>query len=191
MKTKFLFISCLLLFSRGCDFYSTSLWFFQENGMASETNPLTQYFGVGWNGLIIANVILVGLILAAYYYYSFHYKPNKEQFDVSPKNFKEYISLRYYGVSHKFYQVFYKIPKSKKIAIAHFGYVSIRVLIIASFLATTHNLCQFYNVEFYNTFRELIKRPLYFIYGVVLLSGIWVSVSLFRMEFRGYQIEQN
>ena len=36
-KLKFLSVMFLLLFARGCDFYSTSLWIFQEGGLEHET----------------------------------------------------------------------------------------------------------------------------------------------------------
>ena len=61
----------LLLFARGCDFYSTSLWIFQEGGLEHETNPLTQIFGVGWNGLVMVNVIVITLISYCFYIYTF------------------------------------------------------------------------------------------------------------------------
>ena len=77
MKLKFLTITFLLIFARGCDFYSTSLWFFEPGGMEGETNPLTSIFGVGWNGLIIANVIVIVPIIACYFFYEFSYRPKK------------------------------------------------------------------------------------------------------------------
>ena len=38
MKVKFILLTFLLLFARGCDFYSTSLWFFQKDGIKDERN---------------------------------------------------------------------------------------------------------------------------------------------------------
>ena len=72
-KIKFLSVMFLLLFARGCDFYSTSLWIFQEGGLEHETNPLTQIFGVGWNGLVMVNVIVITLISYCFYIYTFKY----------------------------------------------------------------------------------------------------------------------
>ena len=75
MKLKFFLLTFLLLFVRGCDFYSTSLWFFDNP--SGEQNPLYKIFGVGWTGLIIANIVIVGLIIYAFYYYSFRYTRTK------------------------------------------------------------------------------------------------------------------
>ncbi len=112
-KLRFFALVTLLLFARGCDFYSTSLWFFQPNGMQDENNPLTKYFGMGWNGLIITNFIVVGIIVAAYYYQSFRYKPR--QLPMAFNNFKKFVSVLYFwekGKLHKFFYFQYQVLKS-------------------------------------------------------------------------------
>ncbi|HRG00440.1 MAG: hypothetical protein U0W65_02330 [Bacteroidia bacterium] len=182
MKTKFFILTFFLLFSRGCDFYSTSLWFFQPNGAEGETNPLTSVFGFGFNGLVASNIILIALIIYAFYYYSFKYQAKK--LNHIPANFIDYASEVYFHQKGKLFQVFYKIPKDKKTAMAHFGYVMIRVIIFGSFLATFHNLCQFYNVPFYNTFREIVIRPLFVIYGLVALSFIYFQYRILNKEYQ-------
>jgi phosphotransferase system glucose/maltose/N-acetylglucosamine-specific IIC component len=181
MKVKFLLLTFLLLFSRGCDFYSTSLWFFQPGGMEGETNPLTRFLGVGWSGLIITNVIIVGLIIFAFYYYTFKYATKKTE--SIPIKLTDYISELYFNEKGRFYQVFYRTPKNKKVLLAHSGYVLVRVLIIGSFLATIHNLCQFYNIPIYNTYREIVGRPLFVIYGLILASAGYFIFRLWNKEF--------
>lgn len=185
MKLKFFILTFLLLFARGCDFYSTSLWFFDNP--EGETNPLYRLFGVGWTGLIVANIIVVGLIIYAFYFYSFKYKQTKYS---SSNNLTDFVSELYFNEKGRFYEVFYKIPKNKKTLIAHTGYVLVRVVIVASFLATFHNLCQFYNVSFYNTFREIVVRPLYIIYGLIFTSFLYFSYQIWSKEYRQI-IEEN
>ncbi len=169
----------MLLFSRGCDFYSTSLLFF--GNPSSETNPLYKFFGIGWTGLIIVNLVIIALIIYAFYYYTFKYKLRSTNFS---SNFKDFISESYFNEKGRFYEVFYKTPKNKTTLLAHAGYVIIRVTILASFLATFHNICQFYNLAFYNYFRELVGRPLYVIYGLIFFSFIYF---LYRLLYREYQ----
>ena len=186
MKLRFLLISSLLLFSRGCDFYSTSLWFFQENGIADEMNPLTRFFGVGWSGLIFVNILIVLLILGMYYFYCFYYKlpvylPQK------PQNYREYTSVLYYGQKGKFYQILYKIPKNLKALAGHYGYVIVRMLIIGSFMATFHNISQYYGFTFYDQFRLIVKRPLFVIYALIILSGVFFYMRLLQAEFLLYK----
>jgi hypothetical protein len=182
LRMNFIFITLLLLLTRCTDFYSTSLWFFQEGGIKDETNPLTVLFGVGWEGLIVTNLIIVGLITGAFYYYTFVYKLKLPT--IKPKNILEYISICYYDRPDKFYWIFYKMPIDKKTALGHMGYSLIRVLIVGSALATIHNLCQYYRVEIYSSFRELVGRPLFIIYGLIALSWVISVWTIAIKEFR-------
>ncbi len=179
MKLKFFILTFLLLFSRGCDFYSTSLWFFDNP--TGETNPLYRFFGVGWTGLIVANIIVVGLIIYAFYFYTFKYKMTRQS---SSNNLMDFVSELYFNEKGRFIELLYKTPKNKSTLLAHIGYVLVRVVIISSFLATFHNICQFYNLSFYNTFREIVGRPLYVIYGIIFTSFIFFSYRVWTKEYR-------
>lgn len=179
MKAKFVLLTILLLFARGCDFYSTSLWFFDNP--SHETNPLTQVFGFGWTGLILSNLIIVGLIIYGFYFYSFKY--TRPKMSNRPDGLLDFVSELYFGEKGRIHQMFYKIPKNKKIFIGHTGFVLIRVMIIASFLATIHNLCQFYDVAIYDTFREIVRRPMFVIYGLIISSYIYFTYSIWKSEY--------
>lgn len=181
MKNDFWFFTVLLILSRVLDFYSTSLWFFQPDGIKGETNPLTRFFGVGWTGLILVNIVLILAIIWAYYFYSYGYQPVK--IENPPDDFKAYISRLYFGTDNAFHKIFYTVSNNRNISIAHMGYALIRVVILGSILATIHNLCQFYNVELYNTFRHIVKRPLYVIYGIVILSMIYFQYKVLSIEY--------
>ncbi len=178
MKLKFFIMTIILLFARGCDFYSTSLWFFDNP--TGETNPLYRIFGVGWTGLILANIIIVGLIIYAFYFYSFKYKTTRQ---TSSNKLTDFVSELYFNEKGRFFHIFYKTPKNKSTLLAHTGYVMVRVVIFASFLATFHNICQYYNVTFYNIFREIVVRPLYVIYGLMIFSIFYFSYRLWNREY--------
>ena len=179
MKIKFFLLTALLLFARICDFYSTSLWFF--NNPTGEQNPLYKFFGFGWNALIISNIIVVGLIIYAFHYYTFKYEC--ANIKSNSNKLTDFVSERYFNEKGHFIAIFYKTPKNKKILLAHTGYILIRVVIFASFIATTHNLCQFYNITIYNSFRDIVGRPLYVIYGLILLSFIYFSYRIWNKEY--------
>ncbi|MCB0668940.1 MAG: hypothetical protein KDC80_24115 [Saprospiraceae bacterium] len=179
MKIKFILLTLLLLFSRGCDFYSTSLWIFENP--SDETNPLSQVFGMGWTGLILVNLILVGFIIYGFYQYSF--APSAHKRTRKPEKLTDFVSELYFDEKGKFWQLFYRMPKNRKILIGHTGYVLIRVIIVASFLATIHNLCQYYNVPAYDSFRDFVGRPLSVIYAIVLLSLAYFTYRLWRKEY--------
>lgn len=179
MKARFFFTIFLLLFARGCDFYSTSLWFFDNP--TGETNPLYRFFGFGWTGLIVVNFIIIAAIIYAFYYYTYKYTLPKVS--EKPGKLTDFVSELYFNEKGKFLQILYKSPKNKITLFAHLGYVLPRTIIFASFLATIHNLCQFYNVQFYNSFREVVGRPLFVIYGLILVSMIYFSYRIWKQEF--------
>jgi hypothetical protein len=183
MKSKFYLLTILLLFARVCDFYSTGLWFFDNP--QGEQNPLYRFFNVGWTGLIIANCIVVALVIYAFYYYSFKYKTPKTE--LKPNRLTDFVSELYFNKKGHFLQVFYKSPTNKKVLLAHTGYIMIRAIIFASFLATIHNLCQFYNVPIYNSFRTLVIRPQFVIYGLMLLSIFFFAFQLWSREFECFK----
>lgn len=186
MKIKFILLTTLLLFSRGCDFYSTSLFIFQENGLDGEMNPLTRLFGVGWNGLIIANVIVVSLVIGLLFYYLFRYR-RTDNYPVKPANFKEFVSLQYYDDLNSFYRIFYRSPKNKRAFYAHTGFVLTITVIVGSFLATFHNICQFYGYDFYDRYREIVGRPLYVIYFLIFLTFAITHHYLLKAEYQRYK----
>ena len=98
MKLKFIVLTFLLLFARGCDFYSTSLWFFDNP--TGETNPLTSILGFGWYGLLASNAIIIGLIIYAFYYYSFRYKIKKT--NTTSTKLTDYVSELYFNEKGKY-----------------------------------------------------------------------------------------
>ncbi|MEM7372227.1 MAG: hypothetical protein AAF587_26650 [Bacteroidota bacterium] len=186
MKLNFILLTVFLLFARGCDFYSTSLWFFQENGMQDEMNPLSRFLGIGWNGLIIVNILLVGGITALHYFASFRYKA-KTSFQPKPDSIWEYASQLYFGVPDRFLSVFFRLPKHKEVFLAHMGFVMVRVLIIASFLATIHNCGQYFQWGVYQGFRETVGRPLYVIFAVIGISAFFFHMRFLSKEFQTYR----
>ena len=180
MKLKFFILTFLVLFTRVCDFYSTGLWFFDNP--SGETNPLYRIFGVGWSGLIIANILIVGLIIYSFYYYSFRYATKKIK--TKPSKLADFVSELYFNGKGQFLKIFYKTPKNKNVLLAHSGYILVRAVIFGSTLATIHNLCQFYEVPLYNSYRELVRRPLFVIYGLILVSVFYFTYRLWDKEYR-------
>jgi len=182
LKTKFFILTVFLLFSRACDFYSTSLWYFDNP--SHESNPLSRIFGLGWSGLIISNVIIVSIIIYSFYIYTYQYTIQK--LPNNPQKLTDYISELYYNEHGKFYQVFYKMPKSKKVLLAHGGYVMVRVVSIASLLATAHNLLQYYSNSYYFKYSQIVKYPVYVIYILVLLAMVYFTSRLWKKEYKSY-----
>lgn len=183
MKSKFILLTALLLFARGCDIYSTSLWIFDHP--SDEMNPLSRLFGFDWRILFLFNLLLTGLVVYAFYYYSFRYV--MPTLSSHPEKLTDFVSALYFNEKGKIHQLLYKMPENKNVWIAHSGYVLVRVIILASFLVTMHNLCQYYEIPVYNTYREIVKRPLWIIYALILLSFVFFSYRLWKNEQQVYK----
>ena len=136
--------------------------------MEGQTNPLTRFFGVGWYGLIATNALIIAGIIAAYAFYVFKYRSEKTA--QTPDNVWQYISLLYFGKPGQLHKILYKMPVNRRALIAHTGFALLWTVIVGSILATVHNLCQYYEVSFYDNFREVVKRPLFVIYGLLAIT---------------------
>ena len=77
--------------------------------LSNEANPIISLFGGGLTHLIIINIIIIPVCIALYYYSLIKYKPEF----VDCENFKQYISMLFYGRSDKFIWSLYKWPKTK------------------------------------------------------------------------------
>jgi len=100
-----------------------------------------------------------------------------------PGNFIDFASQLYFNEKGKLHTLFYNMPVNKKAFTAHLGYVMVWFVIVASFLATFHNLCQYYNVSFYNTYRDIVGRPIYVLYGLFILTFCWFNYKVLKKEY--------
>ena len=100
-----------------------------------------------------------------------------------PSKFLDFASQLYFKEDGKLYKLFYTIPVDKKMVAAHLGYIMVWFAIVGSFIATFHNLCQYYNASFYNTYRDIVGRPLYVIYGVFVLTYFWFQYRVLKIEY--------
>ncbi|NOT36634.1 MAG: hypothetical protein HOP11_04595 [Saprospiraceae bacterium] len=187
---KYFLILFLLIFARGCDFYSTSLWIFQEGGLEDETNPLTQFFGVGWNGLVLVNIIVTIIIGYCFYIYMFKYKVIGN-LKFIPESAIQYASILYYEKKNQLWKLLYKIPNNKLAAVAHTGYVATWGIIIASIIVTIHNLLQFYENQYYDIYLEFVKYPRPIFYIIIFSPMILLSLNLYNKEFQEYKLRKN
>ena len=78
------------------------------------------------------------------------------------------------------------MPKNKNVLFAHIGYIVTIVVAVASLLAAFHNISQFYGFSFYNQFRQLVGRPLFVIYALIILTTILTYRSLLKSEYEKY-----
>ncbi|WP_116109188.1 hypothetical protein [Lewinella sp. IMCC34191] len=184
MIFRFIAASLLLLFMRGCDIYSTSLWFFQTEGYKDETNPLVG-LGMDWNVLLVANVIVVIGVLALYYVHLI----NRQKVPALPRLQGEYRSTwdfaadLYYGSRKHKYKLLYRLSDDKRIALGHYGVVLLSTIVFASGVATAHNLLSYHRVGFYVDLKGSINNLLYLYYLAFALFAFFSYRSILREDY--------
>jgi len=132
-RNKYFWIfTILFLITRVGDLIAT---YIGTPDLTKEANPLVYTFGLGWEALIIANII--GFIIAVFllYYTFIKYKSNVIPCD----GLKQYISMLYFNRPDKFLWTFYKFPNKKNwsFLLAWIGFVLTIVMIITSFIIIT------------------------------------------------------
>ena len=106
-KIQFVLFSIITLIIGLFDMLST---YIGTPDLSSEANPIVNKFGGGWIALILVNVILISVFIALYYYSFIKFKPDLIECD----NFKQYMSMLYFGRLDKFIWTLYKRPKLKR-----------------------------------------------------------------------------
>lgn len=188
---RYLTLLALLCFLRGCDFYSTSLWFFQENGHASETNPLVSVLGLGWNSLVIANLLMVMLVAVLLYFYCFdrsRIRAIRSKASTQYTSIWDFASDLYFDRRDWGLKVLYKFSNNKRITLAHAGYVLATTLAFASCVATTHNLLSYYRVAFYTSLKASMGHILYLYYVLFALFAGLALISALKEEYKTHQL---
>lgn len=85
------------------------LTFIGTPDLSRESNPLVHSVGLGWTGLITANIIVISLFIVLYYYSFIYFKPTV----VQCTNFKQFYSIINFNQPDKFIWTLYKMPKNK------------------------------------------------------------------------------
>lgn len=163
----------LLVLTRMADIYSTSLWILRPDGLQDESNPLSHLPGIGWEGLLIINVLLTIGIILLYAYACFHWCPSLTLTgEAAPDSVWAYASRLYFGETGQLAKILYRWPANKRAMVAHTGILLTHATIAAGLLALVHNLGQYHAWAWYASFREMVVRPHFVIYGLVMLVAL-------------------
>lgn len=151
--------------------------------LSSEANPIVNKLGGGWIALILGNVIFVSVCITLYYYSFIKFKPDLIECD----NFKQYMSMLYFGRLDKFIWTLYKKPKlkrSKKYILACGGCLAFAINIVRCravlewiLIITNKELAYSYFSLFeglsFNTFLGRFDMLIFTLFVVVLTYFIW------------------
>lgn len=177
-KLKFWGIVILLLLTRVGDLLSIYL---VSPDLSKELNHMESIFGLGWAGLISANVIGTGLIIYLFHYYIFRYNPVSA---VEVKNLKEFISQRYFNRPDKFSGSFYKLSENGASFFADLGYSLPRMLIATGIMLIFNNLMIAIQNQYYFELMSLSQYSWLWIYLVGFVFGMLYFFKSIKNEYQ-------
>jgi len=182
-KTKFWFFTILLLTTRIGDGIAT---YIGTPDLSREANPLVYVFGLGWEALIIANVIGSALIVMLFYYSFVKYKSGIIQCD----GFKQYISMLNYDRPDKFIWTFYKFPnkESLPVMLACIGYILAIVVPITSIILIIEWILIINNNELKLPYT--ISIPYIPRLDLVLLNLVLIIFSSYYWYYKEYKLNK-
>ncbi len=172
---KFIIISILLIISRTFDAITT---YFYTPDLSHECNPLISIFGLGWIHLIVVQVLLIGIAIYLFHFYTFK-KVDTVEFNKNT-NLKEFVSIFNFNNKNNFYKIFYKLPTNKNALKYSLGYVLTYSLIFIGFIVGTSTTFLITS----ETYKQIYKNynvPL-LLYLMMMLTIIIISVKFYRNE---------
>ena len=130
--TAFFIYAALVLADGGLTLYNTP-------DLAREGNLIVSRLGLGWAGLIIANLafLAVMFVISRYAFYKY------QTFVADVPDMKAYISQMFYNRPDRFKWFFYKLPENRKPALAvccfaiYFGVLAARGTAVSEWIAVT------------------------------------------------------
>jgi len=150
--------------------------------LALEGNPLVAHFGLGWGALFIANIIGIGVHVAATYYAFVKYKRPL----VECRTSKEFISSLFFNRPDKFIWTLYRLPKNWKPFFALCGYTIGITLPISRIFTVLPWVLYLTDSPFrysYRRFRSLFPGSRFDIFFAVVLAIVLIAYWLIK-EYR-------
>jgi hypothetical protein len=174
---KFIKLSALLVLTRAADLYTTYL---STPDLKYEFNPLVSKLGLGWTGLILAQIAFLVFIIYALWVYCFK---NVETLSIKEGlSLKEFVSLFYFGNTTSFSKIFYKLPTNKDSLLYSVGYVATYSLIIISIIVSSSTYLLVKNDNYKNFYNNNKLWNYLYLLGVCLI--IYYSIKFFKNELK-------
>lgn len=176
---KFLLLSVLIIVGRTYDATTTYLY---TPDLANETNILVKFSGANWTGVMAIQLLLTGLTIGLLYFYFFKFVPNRP----IDKNLtlKQFVSYLYYGNTHSFHKLFYKLPTDKRVLLASTGYIASMTLLCISYIVGTSTTLLLVSSRYRQLYQQGIPYLLYVLIGAL---AIGFAVKFFQTEYKKYR----
>lgn len=174
-KKKYIYTITSIILLRIVDL---ALTYAYTPNLIQEWNPLVSQLGVSWMGMLITQILLIGIIsVFIYFYFAWELKINY------PKGLSFHRFINYYFFEGN--NSLIKKTVSYKRPVFFNGFVFAVVTIWISVLAIINNILIILNVKPYNIF--IVKYQNYFFPSSLCLVTLISIYIFFFIEFRKYK----
>lgn len=174
----FAVLTVLFLLSRASDAAAT---YMVTPNLRTETNPMVSIFGVGWAGLILAQVVLSALVVGLTHWDLFRSRlpyPGQRRLE-----FREFAQAYYFGRKRSMLDFLWRPPVGWRLNLKLAGYALPRVLTFLGFCVAGSSLASLHS----QAWRQVLRAttPWVYLVPVVLLTA-WSIYGFLRREFEAY-----
>ena len=159
------------------------LTFIYTPNLRYEWNPIVSVFSYSWVGMLITQILIVGLIIAVMSFY-FYKKPLSGL--PNDLSFNEYIYYYFHNQKRTSSRKWYNLPRQKmNRVLAYNGFILMILVISTSYLAIINNLMVIFKVRSYSNFIIQYGNSLYI--TILIIMAIFSFILFFILEYRLYK----
>ena len=159
------------------------LTFIYTPNLRYEWNPIVSVFSYSWVGMLITQILIVGLIIAVMSFY-FYKKPLSGL--PNDLSFNEYIYYYFHNQKRTSSRKWYNLPRQKmNRVLAYNGFILMILVISTSYLAIINNLMVIFKVRSYSNFIIQYGNSLYI--TILIIMAISSFILFFILDYRSYK----
>ena len=164
-------------------FVDLGLTFIYTPNLKYEWNPVVSVFNYSWFGMLITQILVIGIIIAVMSFY-FYKKPIADLPD--DLSFNDYIYYYFHNQKKTKKKKWLKYNKRNiKRVLAYNGFILMTLAISVSYLAIINNLMVIYKVNPYSNF--ISQYGSYFYISILIIMAILSFILFFAMEYKTYK----
>jgi hypothetical protein len=177
-RQMFALLTVLFLISRVADAAAT---YMVTPDLRHETNPVVSVLGAGWNGILVAQVILSALVIGLIYWDLFLSRlPYPAEHGLE---FPEFAQTYYFGRKRILLDFLWRPPSGWRLNLKLAGYALPRVLVVLGFSVAASSIASLHS-ERWRRLLHATSPWIYFVPAVFL--AVWSIYAFLRREFRLY-----
>lgn len=163
--------------------FDLGLTFFYTPELRYEWNPIVSIFGYSWLGMLLTQILLIGIII---FVMSFYFSKKPLTNPPSDLSFNDYIYYYFYNKRRAKQRKWLDMNRrSPDRVLAYIGFLLMALSLSVSYFAVINNILVIKNVMFYSYF--VYKYGHIFYPSLLAILTLFSFYLFFIIEYRGYK----